>query len=96
MGCLLRTVPGNLVYHVFKRANGRRPLFDKDGDCAAFERSAKWVLTPFRVAFRTQTDMRCSHSALHKAPFLAIQDRPFLDPKWRPSILHIYVSLLIS
>ena len=36
MGRPLRTAPGDLVYHVLNRANGRQPLFDKDGDYAAF------------------------------------------------------------
>jgi len=49
MGRRRRTAPGQLVYHVFNRANGRRPLFDDDGDYAAFECSVKWFLTPFRV-----------------------------------------------
>jgi hypothetical protein len=26
------------VYHVLNRANGRQPLFEKDGDYTAFER----------------------------------------------------------
>jgi putative transposase len=38
VGRPLRTAPGDLVYHVLNRANGRQPLFDKDGDYAAFER----------------------------------------------------------
>ena len=38
MGRPLRTAPGDLVYHVLNRANGRQPLFEKDGDYAAFER----------------------------------------------------------
>ena len=38
MGRPLRTAPGDLVYHVLNRANGRSPLFEKDGDYAAFER----------------------------------------------------------
>ena len=28
MGRPLRTAPGNLVYHVLNRANGRLPLFE--------------------------------------------------------------------
>jgi len=31
-----RNVPGDVVYHVLNRANGRRQLFYKDGDYAAF------------------------------------------------------------
>lgn len=38
MGRPLRTAPGGLVYHVLNRANGRRPLFDHEGDYAVFER----------------------------------------------------------
>ena len=38
MGRPLRTVPGGQVYHVLNRANGRMPLFNKDGDYAGFER----------------------------------------------------------
>ncbi len=37
MGRPLRTAPGDLVYHVLNRANGRVALFEKDGDYAAFE-----------------------------------------------------------
>jgi len=49
MGFPRRATPGKRVYHVLNRANGRRPLFDDNGDYAAFERSAKWFLTPFRA-----------------------------------------------
>jgi len=35
-----RTAPGEQVYHVLNRVNGRRPLFDHDGDYDAFERRA--------------------------------------------------------
>jgi putative transposase len=38
MGRALRAAAGGLVYHVLNRANARLPLFDKDGDYAAFER----------------------------------------------------------
>ena len=38
MGRPLRAAPGNVVYHVLNRANGRVPLFDDDGDYAACER----------------------------------------------------------
>jgi putative transposase len=38
MGRPLRTTPGGLVYHVLNRANARQPLFNTDGDYAAFER----------------------------------------------------------
>ena len=33
-----RTAAGGMVYHVLNRANARLPIFDKDGDYAAFER----------------------------------------------------------
>src|SRR5262249_53973057 len=33
-----RNAPGGLVYHVLNRAVARLPLFQKDGDYAAFER----------------------------------------------------------
>src|SRR5437763_876319 len=36
MGRALRAAAGGLVYHVLNRANGRLPLFDKDGDYEAF------------------------------------------------------------
>lgn len=32
MGRLLRVAPGELIYHVLNRANGRQRLFDDDGD----------------------------------------------------------------
>ena len=38
MGRPLRIVPGECVYHVLNRANGRATLFETDGDYAAFER----------------------------------------------------------
>ena len=38
MGRPLRMTPGDFVYHVLNRANGRLSLFDDDGDYAAFER----------------------------------------------------------
>jgi hypothetical protein len=38
MGRPLRMARGEFVYHVLNRANGRVPLFDDDGDYAAFER----------------------------------------------------------
>lgn len=38
MGRRLRVAPGGLMYHVLNRANGRVPLFETDGDYAAFER----------------------------------------------------------
>jgi putative transposase len=38
MGRALRAAAGGLVYHVLIRANGRLPLFEKDGDYQAFER----------------------------------------------------------
>jgi putative transposase len=38
MGRALRATAGGLVYHVLNRANGRLPLFEKDGDYRAFER----------------------------------------------------------
>ena len=38
MGRPLRMAPGEFVYHVLNRANGRLPLFEDDGDYAAFER----------------------------------------------------------
>ena len=34
----LRVTPGDTVYHVLNRANGRQALFDDEGDYAAFER----------------------------------------------------------
>jgi len=47
MGRPRRPVLGELDYHVLNRVDGRRPLFDDGGDYTAFERSAKWFLTPF-------------------------------------------------
>src|SRR5881397_34989 len=38
MGRPLRAAEGRLVYHALNRANGRLPLFEKDGDYLAFER----------------------------------------------------------
>jgi len=38
MGRALRVTPGDTVYHVLNRANGRQALFDDGGDYAAFER----------------------------------------------------------
>ena len=38
MGRPLRMVPGDCVYHVLNRSNGRVSLFETDGDYAAFER----------------------------------------------------------
>lgn len=38
MGRALRVTPGDAVYHVLNRANGRQALFDDEGDYAAFER----------------------------------------------------------
>jgi hypothetical protein len=38
MGRALRVTPGDAVYHVLNRANGRLALFDDEGDYAAFER----------------------------------------------------------
>jgi len=38
MGRALRVNQGGYVYHVLNRANARLPLFQKDGDYAAFER----------------------------------------------------------
>ena len=38
MGRPLRITPGDCVYHVLSRANGRESLFDTDGDYTAFER----------------------------------------------------------
>lgn len=38
MGRPLRPTSADVVYHVLNRANARRPLFDDDGDYAAFER----------------------------------------------------------
>ena len=38
MGRPLRAASGDIVYHVLNRANARRPLFEDDGDYAAFER----------------------------------------------------------
>ena len=32
-----RTAPGGFVYHVLNRANGRRTMFEKEGDYRAFE-----------------------------------------------------------
>ena len=32
MGRALRAAAGGMVYHVLNRANGRLPLFEKDGD----------------------------------------------------------------
>ena len=34
----LRTAPGGFVYHVLNRANGKRRIFEQDGDYLAFER----------------------------------------------------------
>ena len=38
MGRALRVTPGDTVYHVLNRANGRQALFDDEGDYAAFAR----------------------------------------------------------
>jgi hypothetical protein len=38
MGRPLRVAPGELIYHVLNRVNGRQRLFDDDGDYRAFER----------------------------------------------------------
>ena len=38
MGRALRVTPGDTVYHVLNRANGRQALFDAEGDYAAFAR----------------------------------------------------------
>ena len=38
MGRSLRASVGGVIYHVLNRANGRLPLFQKDGDYEAFER----------------------------------------------------------
>ena len=38
MGRPLRAADGGYVYHALNRANGRLPLFEKDGDYEAFER----------------------------------------------------------
>jgi putative transposase len=38
MGRPLRMARGEFVYHVLNRANGRVPLFNDDGDYAAFDR----------------------------------------------------------
>ena len=38
MGRALRVTPGDTVYHVLNRANGRQGLFDDEGDYAAFAR----------------------------------------------------------
>lgn len=38
MGRPLRMAPGDFVYHVLNRANGRVPLFEDDGDYVACER----------------------------------------------------------
>ncbi len=40
---------GTISDRVLNRANGRRPLFDDDGNYTEFECIAKWFLTPFRV-----------------------------------------------
>jgi putative transposase len=46
-----RIAPGGLVYHVLNRAVARLPLFQKDGDYAAFERvmAEALLLHPMRV-----------------------------------------------
>src|SRR5882757_1619121 len=33
-----RNAPGGIVYHVLNRGNGRAPIFENEGDYAAFER----------------------------------------------------------
>jgi hypothetical protein len=38
MGRPLRVAPGELIYHVLNRANGRPRLFDDDSDYRAVER----------------------------------------------------------
>ena len=38
MGRELRVTPGDTVYHVLNRANGRQAMFDDEGDYAAFAR----------------------------------------------------------
>jgi len=37
MGRAVRVTPGDVVYHVLNRANGRPALFGDEGDYAAFE-----------------------------------------------------------
>lgn len=46
-----RSAPGGRVYHVLNRANGRRTLFGKDADYAAFERVLEQAVDrlPMRV-----------------------------------------------
>jgi REP element-mobilizing transposase RayT len=42
-----RRAPGGYVYHVLNRGNGRAPVFDDDGDYAAFERVLAGTLELF-------------------------------------------------
>lgn len=44
MGRPYRAGLGGYVYHVLNRANGRLPIFHKDGDYAAFERILREAL----------------------------------------------------
>lgn len=50
MGRPLRVAPGDFVYHVLNRANGRVSLFETERDYAAFERVL--VLACERIAMR--------------------------------------------
>ena len=58
MGRPKRATPGGLIYHVLNRANARLPIFESDGDFAAFER----VLT--EAVERTQTRL-LSYCLMH-------------------------------
>jgi putative transposase len=46
-----RSIQGGLVYHVLNRSNGKRTLFEKDADYAAFERILEQAheRTPLRI-----------------------------------------------
>ena len=60
MGRPLRTAPGELVYHVLNRANGRQPIFDKDGDYAAFERGEWGQPEVAPISWMHVYETRCS------------------------------------
>ena len=59
MGRPLCMAPGEFVYHVLNRANGRLPLFEDDDDYAAFER----VLADAELAAIRQSVTKGNRSA---------------------------------
>ena len=72
MGRLLRVAPGELIYHVLNRANGRQRqrLFDNDGDYRAFER----VMT-----------QACDRVSIQRLAYCGIPF-PFSSTKWFRSL----------